>query len=171
MNLYASRRMAEIISALAEDVTGATYAKNEEALFVYRRSRQGQPAETEAIDIQPLVDAGLIQLVNLEGEIEKRYFANLAARRLDDGEAITIAIAISRNWAVATDDRQAQSILGQEMPHIQRISTSQLVKHWVDNQKPEPDLIHHVIADIEARANFMVGRRDSLYRWWHERKL
>jgi len=171
MNLYASRHMAEIVATITEKIAVATYVKNEEALFVYQASKQDQPAKTEAVDIDSLVEAGLIRLVELGAEIEKGYFAALTARRLDDGEAITAAMAINRHWALATDDRRARSILGQEAPQIALISTPQLVKHWADSHHPEPAQVNQAMRDIERRANFLVGKRDPLYNWWHEDRL
>ena len=85
---------------------------------------------------------------------------------MDDGEAATGAIAIHRNWAIATDDRQYRSVFKREAPHIQLISTPELVKHWVDNAHPKADIVSQVLKDIETRANYWVRVKDPLFDWW-----
>jgi predicted nucleic acid-binding protein len=166
MNLYASRKMSEIIASIAELVTVTVYVKDVEALFVYKKSKQEAPAEKESVNLQPMIDEGLLKVVDFESEAEKISFVNLTVQRMDDGEAATGAIAIHRNWAIATDDRQSRTVFKREAPHIQLISTPELVKHWVDNAHPEADIVSQVHKDIETRANYWVRVKDPLFDWW-----
>jgi len=163
--------MAEIIASIAELVTVTVYVKDIEALFVYRKSKRETPTDLDRVDLQPMIDTGLIQVVDFESEIERLTFLNLTAQRIDDGEAATGAIAIHRNWAVATDDRRPRSIFKQAAPQLQLISTPELVKHWVDNTSPDVDTISQVLKEIEARANYLVGPGDPLHSWWQASKV
>jgi hypothetical protein len=40
-----------------------------------------------------------------------------------------IALA-HRQWAIATDDKRATSFLKKEAPHLQILSTSEIIKNW-----------------------------------------
>lgn len=170
MNLYASRKMAEIIASIAEQVAVSIYVKNEEALFVYQKSKRETPQERNAVDLSALIDQNLITVVHYESEAEKITFANLTSHRLDDGEAATGAIAIHRNWALATDDRRTQRYFAQHFSHIQLISTPQLLKHWSDSVAPDTQVISEALIAIETRANYWVSQRNTLYRWWQSKK-
>jgi hypothetical protein len=103
--------------------------------------------------------------------VEKITFVNFAAHGMDDGEAATSAIALHRNWAVATDDRRCRSLLSQKASHLQLLSTPEFIKHWVENASPDLQLVRSTLQNIEARANYLVGRREPLYKWWQEQKL
>lgn len=170
MNLYASGKMEEIISSIAETIAVAVYVMKVEALSVYRESKKLSADDREVIDLQPLIDKGLLFVADLESDEEMLAFIEFSAKRLDDGEAATMAIASNRNWAVATDDRSAQRIFHEEHDQIQLISTPELIKHWQDNVKPDQNALRYTILNIENRANYLVGRRHSLYQWWQSCK-
>ena len=171
MNLYASGQMAEVIASIIELVAVTVYVKNIEALFIYKQSSPDTLPAKVSVDLQPLIDQGLLQTVDLETDAEKISFINLTASRMDDGEAMTGAIALHRHWAIATDDRQCRTVFRREAPQIQLISTAELVKHWVDTIKPEACVVCQVLKNIEAGANYLVGVKDPLYNWWQTNKL
>jgi len=75
------------------------------------------------------VERGLIRVLEPRSEEEEETFVNLALQ-LDDGEAMTGALAIHRGAAVATDDKKAIRILEGWSPPVKIRRTSQLVKEW-----------------------------------------
>ena len=166
MNLYASGQMENILSAIAEQFTVAIYVVKIETLSVYAKSKSDVLSEKEIVQLQPLIDKGLLLPVDLESDAEKASFLSLSAQRLDDGEAITMAIAKHRNWAVATDDRRAIRIFNSQYDHIQIISTPELIRHWQESNQPELKVLYQTIVDIESKANYLVGKRHPLYEWW-----
>lgn len=166
MNLYASGRMEEIIASIAETITIAVYVMKVETLTVYTVSKTTALNERETIDLNPLIAKGLLVAVDLRSNKETATFVELTTYRLDDGEAITMAIAVNRNWAVATDDRRAKHVLNMRHESIQTISTPEIIKHWQENRKPKADILRQTIIDIERKANFLLGSRHPLYEWW-----
>ena len=91
--------------------------------------------EILSINLRPLVAQGLIRAVSPDSETEENSFVNFAAE-LDDGEAVTGAIAMHRNWGIATDDRKARRVFARTNPHVQLLSTPELIKHWADTHNP-----------------------------------
>ena len=124
INLHMSGHMEEILQAIPGYVALAIFVLDEEIL----RS-----------NIQPLVDQGLIRAVSLESEAEENAFVNFAVE-LDDGEAVTGAIAMHRHWGIATDDRKARRVFARTNPHVQLLSTPELIKHWADTHNPPLDV-------------------------------
>lgn len=170
MNLYASGQIENILSAITERFTVAVYVIEFEALAVYKKSKTETPYDREPIYLQPLIDEGLLLVVDLESDAEKEYLIEFSAQRLDDGEAATMAIANNRNWALATDDRRAIRVLSSNHRNIQIVSTPDLIKHWQECAKPEIDVLYQTIIDIETRANYLVGKSHPLYEWWQNCK-
>ncbi len=163
MNLYASHQMAPILSAMRQRVTVAAYVRQREALTVYSAST---PRRKEMILWQPLLEQQVLQAVDLETGKEKATFIRLAAQGLDDGEAITLALALCRGWAMATDDGAVQRLVRAQATPVAVISTPALLKHWVDVAQPPGALVRQTLQAIEQRANDVVGRRHPLFAWW-----
>ena len=82
--------------------------------------------------LEELVTAGLMDVVKLEEEAE-RHFEQLvvgpAAMTLDDGEAATIAYALSRNSVAIIDERKATRICAERFPALRLGCTVDIFAH------------------------------------------
>ena len=96
INLYASQQMEEILTVIPPAVCIAAYVKDKEILKTYNRST----GNAEDIDLQVLIERDILLPVDLDLETEAETHVTFAAV-LDDGEAITGAIAFHRKWAIA----------------------------------------------------------------------
>lgn len=170
MNLYASRRMADILESIPKTVAVAAYVRDEETLWVYSGPDNHVAQAKERIDLQPLVEKGLLTIVSPDSEAEKNTFVAFAAVLGDDGESVTGAIAMHRHWAVATDDKKALNFFAREAPHLQVISTLELVKYWVDLTSPTPDDVFATLRHMRLRAKYKPGDKHALYTWWQNYK-
>ncbi|HSH77652.1 MAG TPA: hypothetical protein VLA19_03870 [Herpetosiphonaceae bacterium] len=137
INLAASGQMEGILEAIPSSVAVAAYVREQELLRINARSGEGGARSPQAIDLQPLIDRRLLIVVSPESEAENESYVNFAAVLGDDGEAITAAIAVHRDWAIAIDDRSAANLFRREARQLQLISTPELIKHWVDTM-PAP---------------------------------
>jgi len=160
INLYATRRMEEIIRVLEEPV-GVVDLVRSEALHVRRGGTGDDADEREALDLGPLVDAGLLVMVTAT-EAELDAFVAWT-RRLDDGEALTAAVAISRGWTVATDDRKAIRLLS---GHVPLRSTLDLVKVWADRVGVGDPVVAQALHDLRERGPYLPRRDHPLKAWW-----
>jgi predicted nucleic acid-binding protein len=165
LNLYASGKLREIAQTLPQPLAVAEFVVQQEALYIrLGESEQGMD-EREPVDIAPLVSMGLIQIMAISGETEATTFIDFA-REMDDGEAITCALAIHRACDVATDDRKARRVLAERAPQVPSISTLALVKQWSELAGVAKEELKSVLLSIWAGANYYPGERDPLYRWW-----
>ena len=119
----------------------------------------------EPVDLTSLLEEGLIQLMCLEHPAEEISFIDLAAN-LDDGEAVTGALAFRRGWSVATDDRKARRVLGQLNTPADLISTLELLKLWAEETRVSRDEVGAAMAEMQSSASYRPGARDPLYEWW-----
>ncbi len=165
LNLYASGKLREIAQTLPQPLAVAEYVMQQEALYIRRRRSERDPEEHEQVDIGPLVSGGLIQIMRINSEAEATTFIDLA-REMDDGEAITCALALHRRWNVATDDRKARRVLVERVSQVPIVSTLAIVKQWAEHAGIAKDEIRAVLLNIWAGANYYPGDRDPLYGWW-----
>ena len=107
LNLYATGRLRDIALAQPYRLGVADYVLEREALYVWRSSSGEGQEERVLVDLARLIEEGIIQVLRLEHQEEEATFVNLASM-VDDGEAITAALAVHRGCAVATDDRKAR---------------------------------------------------------------
>ena len=166
INLYASRRMADILNTVEERPIVATYVRDVEATEVRLARGDDQAAMSEQIDLNVMVSACSLEFASLQSADEEETFVNFAAALGDDGESITSAIAFHRGWAVATDDRKAAGLLARAAPHIQVVSTPELLRHWAAIAAPSPDEVRAALSDIRTRAHYEPPRSHPLYGWW-----
>lgn len=154
INLCESGSMRDILVSLQAFVAVAEYVYQGEIL-----------PEAGLLKLQPIVDSGLLAVTLLESEDEMISFVNFAVS-LDDGEAATSAIAVNRDWAIATDDLKAIRFLEQTISSIKIVSTLDLLKHWVDNTHPPASIIKTTLENIRTQAHYVPSVRHPLYKWW-----
>ena len=132
--------------------------------MLYFRHEEEEHAP-ELISIDPLVERGLLTLAKLELPEEEALFVQFAVK-IDDGEAMTLALCISREYALATDDRKARRIAASIAEPIPVLATSELLFHWFQSNTISPDRIRGVLAAVELRARFRPWPEYTLGDWW-----
>ena len=163
LNLYATGHMIEIAAALPWQMAVVDYVLEHEALYVRAIGAYEEQGETAPVDLYPLVEDGLLLVVWLEDLDEEAYFVELAAT-LDDGEAMTGAIALNRGHSVAIDDRKARRVLGEKAPGMRLVSTLELVQHWATVATSQEVIL--VLRAMQHGARYVPWQRDPLYDWW-----
>ena len=164
LNLYASRHIQEILQTLP---FAFAIAKKvfEEAIYI-RRGGSGEDAdERDPIDLSPLQTANLLEIISPESEEEQAAYVAFATR-LDDGEAMTCALALQRGDDIVTDDKKAIRILQNEAPHIRCHSTLPLIKKWAEISGITDQMLKPILIDVRKRARYSPPRSHPLCEWW-----
>jgi hypothetical protein len=169
INLYASGEMSDILQALSTSVAVAAYVKDKEATRILCEPDGTSVRKYEQIDLQPFIDHGLLVIVSPDNEAEDTTYVNFAVD-LDDGEAITGAIAFHRNWSIASDDRKAIAFLSRNAPYVQIVTTPEILQFWVSTANPHPDIVRRALRNIRTRARYEPDRGHTLYDWWQDKK-
>lgn len=163
LNLYATGRFSEMAIVQPFGLAVADYVIQNEALYVRAPASEGE--ERIAVDLSSVVRERLIQVLTLRGGKESELFVDLAVE-MDDGEAISGAIALSRGHGIATDDRKARRVLTQRHSTVQLVSTLEIVKNWSEQASIAGPDLRQALQAMEAGANYVPGERDPLYGWW-----
>ena len=165
LNLYATDRLLEIAAALPWQLAVVDYVLEQEALYVRIIGAHKEQEETVPVDLSPLIDEGLLLVVRLETPSEEASFVELAAI-LDDGEAVTGAIALNRGHLVAIDDRKARRVLGEKASGMRLVSTLDLMHQWCPSVSVQE--VSHALRAMQHRARYVPGQQDPLYAWWRD---
>jgi predicted nucleic acid-binding protein len=162
INLLATGRIAEIIRVIAPACLVCSVVSRES---LYLRPLDEAAGTREAVDLAPLFDAGVLTACQIEGPAEEDLYVNYAFE-LDDGEAMSLAIAQARNLALATDERKARRVARENAPQLSMISTAEIIWAWAQ-ERDEADAIA-VVRSILTRARFRPSASDPLAPWWDE---
>ena len=159
---------ADCVSALAKG-TGWHIAICPAVQDEVIKLRNPHTGEMERIDLQPSIASGLLQVCDLEGTAEEELYINHAAI-LDDGEAMSIAIAACRNWDLAIDDKQASNYTKRTFPEVPVWSTPDILKKWEEAAGLPALELQRCIQLIEARARYFPASSHPLSEWWRARR-
>ncbi len=163
INLYASGKIENILPACG----GSFYVSEQvqrESLSIRQPDEQDPPQlVVSPIDLSEAIAKGFIRACHLEGAAELNSYIEFAAV-LDDGEASSLALAKSRGWIVATDDRKAIRVASES--GISVITTPELLERWVKANNPTRKEISDTLRRIEQFATFRPRRTSPLHTWW-----
>ena len=163
INLYASGRVQAIIPACGGHSYVSEQVRNESVSI-----RKVDPADTSIlipslINLLPEISNGLIKECRLETKEEIESYVNFAIE-VDDGEASCLAIAMSRKWMIATDDRKAIRLASES--GIAVITTPELIERWAKATSASDEEVRQTIRAIERFARFRPRRSNPLHDWW-----
>ena len=167
LNLYATGFLREIADTLPYQFAVADYVLEQEALHTWVPEPDETREERVPVDLSPLVREGQIHVMRLEHSEEELTFVDLAAS-IDDGEAMTGALAFHRGCSVATDDRKARRVIREWFPTVPLVSTLELLKLWAQAGSVSEVELQTAMKSMRAGASYVPGHRDSLYAWWRE---
>jgi hypothetical protein len=161
LNLCASGHLSEILTTIPATVVIAKVVHDDEHL---KMPPVAIGLDNDSEDIALIISKGRLQIARFESEAEQETFVNIASVLGDDGESATIAFAIHRNRAIATDDKSALKFIWKEAANLQTVTTPDLVKHWWEIREPAPDQLRDVLTGIRVNGHYASPTRTSSSR-------
>lgn len=163
LNLIATGMLEQILEIAAQKSLICVLVQKE-SLFLRSET---EPNETVPVKLEPLIDAGVLTVCDFENDDERQLFVNLALK-LDDGEAMTLAIALSRNYDVATDDKKARRVFTEQVHNNQSMtSTSQLIRDCAEEKNVNLAKLKQILQQVELKARFQPPKSDVNFQWWN----
>jgi predicted nucleic acid-binding protein len=159
INVLATKQTPAILGAFGN--VGICAAVEQETIFL-RGERPNDPPEP--ILLAPFVADGLIERYDLRTD-EEELFVNLAVD-LDDGEAMTMAIAYHRRMKVAIDDRKARRIAMERLASLVLLRTTDIIHAWNQTARPDRQQLRNALQQIRDVARYQPSRDDPLREWW-----
>ncbi len=118
------------------------------------------------VDLASYFDAGLLERIDVETEAERTAYIAYASQRLDDGEAMSLALAESRHLALATDDRRARLLIEREHVPVELHSTVSVLREWGTLCQIPAEEMGQVLERIKNGARFTPRAGTADYAWW-----
>jgi predicted nucleic acid-binding protein len=164
LNLCASGYFIQILESIPTKFMVAKLIYEKELISLQNLSEGNEGS----LQFETAIARGLLVIVDFESEPEDEaeQFVNYAAR-VDDGEAATCAIAIGRNWSIATDDKKAISFAKGISPKLKVFSTLELIKYWSIKESIPVDILSTVLTNVRIKARYgPPPKNHPLYTWW-----
>jgi hypothetical protein len=162
INVLASGRAKEIFTRSGYSFGICTVASKES---VYLRAVDPN-APPEVVELDPFVKSKCLAVYHLSGDAEQTLYVDYAAN-LDDGEAMTLALAFSRGYMVATDDRKARRIFLADTGDAARLlSTPQILRQWSQSAHLSASELKKLLLEIAHRGRFSPRSDDPEFGWW-----
>jgi hypothetical protein len=167
INILASGRAQEILTG-SEYKFGICTVVSKESIYL-RAADPNAPPDT--VELEPFVKSKSLTVYALSGDKEQTLYIDYAAD-LDDGEAMTLALAFSRGFAVATDDRKARRIFLEDTGDVTRLlSTPQILKRWSPRAGLTAGELKKVLLEVSRRGRFSPPSGDPDFSWWSQAVL
>ena len=162
LSILATGRAGEVLRIFGASV-GVCSAVVAETLFLRAENPSDAP---EHVSLDPLIDAGLLQRHELTGDTEQALYVQLAAD-LDDGAAMTLAIAYRRGLIEAIDDREARRIAREQLgEELLLFRTTDTVHAWLETSEIDRSSAGKLLRRIESVARYRPANDDPLHKWW-----
>lgn len=163
LNLLASGECESILRAINNQWLICT-AVEQESLYL-RNEDPNNPLQ--AVSLAPLFSMELVQICNVETADEAQLFVNYSSR-LDDGEAMSVALAVARGYFLATDERKARRIFLEASAADRLICTSQIVRTWTETAAISRARAKASLLGIVSKARFFPSASDLNLQWWND---
>lgn len=163
LNFCASGELLSILKSIQAQSTVTAVVQQEELLTLKKIDGQ---INSGAEQLEAAISEGVIEIVDFESEVEEAAFINYVVELGDDGESATGAIAVNRNWAIATDDKAAIKFFKREAPKIQLLSTPEIIKNWAESEAIPASALRLTLDNIALKARYVPARNHPLKSWW-----
>ena len=162
LSILATNRAGEVLRIFGAGV-GVCSAVVAETLFLRGENPSDAP---ERVTLDPVINAGLLQRHELAGDTEQALYVQLAAD-LDDGEAMTLAIAYRRGLTAAIGDRKARRIAREQLgEELLLLRTTEIVHAWLETAQIDKTIAGKLLRRIESIARYRPANDDPLREWW-----
>jgi predicted nucleic acid-binding protein len=129
--------------------------------------QSGQLVRKE-VDMDDYVERKLVSYCDVEGSYETELYVQFAVD-IDDGEAACLAIAKSRSWVMATDDRVARRIATEHSVPV--LGTPEIVRTWAESNSVSDSEIALAIGNIQRFAKYAPRANVLDADWWYQKQL
>lgn len=120
------------------------------------------------VDMNNYVERKLVSYCDVEGSYEAELYVQFAVQ-LDDGEAACLAIAKSRSWVMASDDRVARRIATEHSVPV--LGTPEIVRTWAESNSVSDSEIAIVIGNIQRFAKYAPRANVPDADWWYQKQV
>lgn len=162
INLHACGRLGDVLRSVPQPK------------LVTETVRALELLQTDALDLlnpegdrlHDLIASSSLAVVDFADDDEAGRFVDYASVIGDDGEAASLAIAVSRGFAVVTDDRRARQFAMAEVSSVPLVYTLDVLQHWASADTLPMSEIREALANVREHGRYAPHRSHPLFEWW-----
>ena len=155
INLYGSGYMSDFLRCTPVRFAVSKFVKEREAKTVLEAPDNNGHQECIPIELGNMVSAGLLKVTendSLAVSSNVIILGNSGIRGM--GEIISAALAMENGWGIVLDDKGATIKLKSLLPHIQMLTTFDVVRFWAQRHSVCNTILREVLCRI--RGNFHI---------------
>jgi predicted nucleic acid-binding protein len=162
INILASGRAEEIL-AQTNHRFGICTVVSAESIYLRAADSNAPPEE---VKLDQFLKSRSLTVYGLVNDLDKTRYVDYAAE-LDDGEAMSLALTVTRGFSLATDDRKARRVFLDEVKDPTRLlSTTQILRNWSKVANLRAGEIKNVLLAVSRRGRFSPRSDDPDFSWW-----
>lgn len=166
LNFCASHHFLAILQTIPARVVVTEVVRSKELLTLQKLADENSEGANQ---FEEAIQQELLSITDFASEEEAERFINYVFSLGDNGESATGAIAVSRNWAIATDDKKAISFFQREAPRIQILTTPEIIKYWSETTDLDERTLGEALFSIQTVGRYSPPRNHPLRGWWEEK--
>ena len=173
ISLSATGQLPSILNCLPGEIYVSSFVEKVEVKYLFN------PVTDESdikIDLNSVKAQQLLKVTRPTPSeaLDVLHFVSILTQKIpgkNTGEAVSGAIAKSRNWTMATDDKGAIEFFSEPLQKVGIVTTFDIVKYWIDAQALPWADIQQILHLIKVHARYgPPPKTHHLRAWWHSFK-
>ena len=158
--------MSEIFRGSPVQFSVSRFVKEREARTVLAAPDNNGHQQCIPIHLEDLISDGLINVIdNLSTAVANNVIVLGSSGIKGMGEKISAALAMDRDWGLVLDDKRATAKLEPFLPHIQTLTTFDVLKFWALRHGVSNRTLREVFCNIRIRGNYRIGKDHPHFNW------
>ena len=158
--------MSEIFRGSPVQFSVSSYVKEREARTVLAAPDNHGHRQCIPIHLEDLISDGLVDMIdNLTTSVANNVIILGNSGIKGMGEKISAALAMDRDWGLVLDDKRATAKLEPFLPHIQMLTTFDVLKFWALRHGVSDETLREILCNIRIRGNYRIAKDHPHFNW------
>ena len=142
------------------------FVKEREARTVLSAPDDNGHQQCIPIHLENLISEGLVEVIDNSSPAVANNVIVLGSSGIRGmGEKISASIAMDNDWGLVLDDKRATIKLKLLLPHIQMLTTFDVLKFWALRHDVSDETLREVFCNIRTRGNYRIARDHPHFNW------
>lgn len=166
INFFGSGYMSEIFGGSPVQFSVSSYVKEREACTILSKPDNNGHRQCIPIHLEGLISEGLLAVIDNSSPAVANNVIILGSSGIKGmGEKISAALAMDNNWGLVLDDKRAMVKLEPFLPHIQMLTTFDVLKFWAIRHGICGSTLCDLLCNIIIRGNYRIAKDHPHFNW------
>ena len=158
--------MSEIFRGSPVRFSVSGYVKEREACTILSKPDNNGHRQCIPIHLENLISEGMLAVIDNSSLAVANNVIILGSLGIKGmGEKISAALAMDNGWGLVLDDKRAMVKLEPFLPHIQMLTTFDVVKVWAIRHGIYGSTLRDLLCNIRVRGNYRIAKDHPHFNW------